>query len=285
MSMGHAARVGDPIAHHDQSRALAIGVSAAFIGAAILFTASMGGVPLLLGAGAGAGAAEIAAALGFGAHFGGTALTLANRFRSSERVSVHGHIVSGVSRTFIGVGSRQAANASMATRVDCHASFVSEGSSTIVVEGGHASRQGDHTACGGTVADGCSTVVFGGAPTGGGGAEANSRLFSFVSNGFSIAAPSASLGRATVLRWLGGQAAERVGAGIAAVELTGALAATVAPDVGKPIGAAGNSVSLARRWYQLGQRRGYAEWIEAILRYPGTPTRIESAMDAVAAAR
>ncbi len=267
MAMRHAARVGDPVTHRSEWQTNLLGAGAALVGAAVVLLGAPLTVPALVGA------------AGVAANAGGTGLIVGNWFRASRRASAWGHVVSGAPTISIGEAPRPAAKASVGCRVDCHGSFVAEGSRTVIFEDANASREGDRTACAGVLADGYPTVVVGGEPVGDVGEEAHGPTFRVLSAASSLGGPSISLGRATLLRLLSGRSVEVFNASVASVELLGALlSASGHGHVGKPVGAAANTTSLVARWWRL--RRGGADGAalrEALVRTPGTPARIVEA--------
>ncbi|NUO54317.1 MAG: hypothetical protein HOV80_36190 [Polyangiaceae bacterium] len=269
MSLQSAARVGDPIEHRSDAIAIGLGLAAALLGGwfAVAATATASAVATAL------------AAIGLGANAGGTGLIVGNWLRSANATSVAGHIVSGAPTVAIGASTLAAANASPTTRVDCHSSFVSQGSRTVCIENAHASRKGDKTQCGGTIAAGCPTVSFGGEPVGGVGPEANGTAFRWLNGGFAIAGGLSGLSRAAWMRLVADpkKPVDVAMVALGGTELTGAaLGMAGLPMLGRTTSMVANASSIALRWQRAWAAGGVDKIGEAIIRTPGTAARAVS---------
>jgi uncharacterized Zn-binding protein involved in type VI secretion len=266
VSLQSAARVGDPIEHRSDAIAIGLGVAAAILGGyfAVAVTATASAVATAL------------AAIGLGANAGGTGLIVGNWLRSANATGVAGHIVSGAPTVAIGASTLAAANASPATRVDCHSSFVAQGSRTVVIESAHASRKGDKTECGGTIAAGCPSVSFGGEPVGGVGAEANGTTFRLLSAGFAIAGGTSGLARAAWMRLIVDpkKPVDTAMVALGGIELGGtALVMAGLPMLGRSTSMVANASSIALRWRRAWATGGVDKIGEAVIRTPGTAAR------------
>jgi uncharacterized Zn-binding protein involved in type VI secretion len=183
-----AARVGDPVQHSGieaggwTGLALGLLIGAAVVGAAVLCAPAVGAV--LVGSAvveaAAVGASTTAVALGVASATStviGAGLTGES---VGELVGKHTHhdagdIIDGAHTVFTGEGMPKAAR--ITDPVKCHAGKrIAQGSDSVFIENHNASRKGDGTECGGTIHDGCATVLIGGNPAGDMGSESVSGL-------------------------------------------------------------------------------------------------------------
>lgn len=165
MSLRVASRVGDGIEHADQRLGNVIALGFGVAGAAVAIFCS----PVLVPAGVFASGLTIALQarnvmqlVSFVGNVLGTGVAVGSL---TDGRAIAGRIREGAPSVHIGIGAKNAANASELTVVDCHDSWVAQGSETVFVEDANASRKGDKTECGGVIAEGCATVLIGGTPT------------------------------------------------------------------------------------------------------------------------
>lgn len=222
--MAHAAHVDNPVGHRPRTWSTILGYAGLVVGTVI--AAAAGGVAAA--ASAAISATGIGLVLGIGllimalAGASGTVATvtdMAQRLGGSidgtEPVEA-GKIISGARSVYIGPHLRPAANASAATRVDCHTAHVSQGSVSIHTEGHNASRKGDGTTCGGVIMGGCESVDMGGATIGDQGGDAGNWLYRVLMttqkalDDFGTAIPGGT-SRKDIILWIWGLIAAATG--------------------------------------------------------------------------
>lgn len=158
MSALEAARLGDQIGHTSAMKGLIAGlVIGALVTGAILLAA---GATIATGG---------AAAVVFGALLAGTAggglagMKIGAKFDSDPK----GPISTGSPNTFLGIGIRPAARATL-DKVDCDdhdSKLIAQGSVDVYINNANAARRTDATVCSAKIRDGQPDVFFGG-PTG-----------------------------------------------------------------------------------------------------------------------